>query len=437
MGLKSTVSPSDMETWFSRTALKRIDEGTALIEVPNKFVAKWLHDNYLTQIQHSFYKTLRFRPEIEFIHEGAEAVSHTTKHKNKVKSSLKLNKYLNQSLTFSSFITEKNNRFAYALASQMANKTQRSYDLLFIFSKECSGKTHLLHAIGNQAYQNDPSSDIIYTSLEKFWRDFSVSKKKQAVSEFREKYNKCQYLLIDDIHQIGTREKLQKELVPLIDHFIETKGNIALASKLAPAHIDNLLPELKSRFEGGFISELPVPDHKTRIRIIKKKAKMEKISIPEDAAFFLANSTGDLKILIHRLISLATYSSLHQRPITISIIKSLVNNRQPQETNINEIQDLVADHFNISVPDLLSNKKIKKYSYPRHMAMYLARQITGLSLKDIAKSFGNRDHSTVIYAVKQIDKSRKEKKEIAEDLKKLERLLSFSANKEGGIRQRT
>jgi len=160
------------------------------------------------------------------------------------------------------------------------------------------------------------------------------------------------------------------------------------------------------------------------MKIIKKKATEEKIPVPDDVAFFLAKSTTDLKILSKHLISLGIYSSLNKRDINISTIKSIIKNKQSFKVDTNDVQKLTATHFNISVTDLLSNKKTHKFSYPRHMAMYLCRELTGLSFKEIARSFGNKDHSTIIYAVKRITKDKEEKKAVMDDLNKLQNLLS-------------
>lgn len=422
--LESTLSKSEINTWFSSTSLIKLDKDQAVIEVPNRFVASWLSDNYIDKIHLSFKENLNYFPEILFIYSGSKPAEETPEYKTQKKSRVVLNHQLNSSLTFSNFITAKGNRFAYSLALDVADKPAEDYNPLYIFSKPSSGKTHLLNAIGNKILTHNPLAKVIYTSLDQLSSEFSIARKNRKLSKFRQNYRNLEILLIDDIHLLTGREKLQKELITLFNDYYESKKQIVVAGQLPPGQIRNLLPELRSRLEWGLLSELQIPDHKTRMKIIKKKAKEEKIPVPDDVAFFLAKSTTDLKTLANYLISLVVYSSLNKRDINISTIKSIIKNKQSFKVDANDVQKFTATHFNISITDLLSNKKTHKFSYPRHMAMYLCRELTGLSFKKIAGAFGNKDHSTIIYAVKRIEKDKEEKKSVMDDLNKLQNLLS-------------
>ncbi|MBW1764276.1 MAG: chromosomal replication initiator protein DnaA [Deltaproteobacteria bacterium] len=422
--LESTLSKSEINTWFSSTSLIKLDKDRAVIEVPNRFVASWLSDNYIDKIHLSFKENLNYFPEILFIYSGSKPAEETPEYKTQKKSRVVLNHQLNPSLTFSNFITAKTNRFAYSLALDVADRPAEDYNPLYIFSKPSSGKTHLLNAIGNKILTHNPSAKVIYTSLDQLSSEFSIARKNRKLTKFRQNYRNLEILLIDNIHLLTGREKLQKELITIFNDYYESKRQIVVAGQLPPGQIRNLLPELRSRLEWGLLSELQIPDHKTRMKIIKKKAKEEKIPVPDDVAFFLAKSTTDLKTLANHLISLAVYSSLNKRDINISTIKSIIKNKRSFKVDANDVQMFTATHFNISVTDILSNKKTHKFSYPRHMAMYLCRELTGLSFKEIARAFGNKDHSTIIYAVKRIEKDKEEKKVVMDDLNKLQNLLS-------------
>lgn len=422
--LESTISKSEIKTWFTSTSLVKLDKVQAVIEVPNRFVASWLSDNYIDKIHLSFKEKLNYLPEIRFTYIGSKPTEDTPEYKTQKKSRVVLNHQLNSALSFSNFITAKSNRFAYSLALDVADSPAEDYNPLYIFSKPSSGKTHLLNAIGNKVLTNNPLAKVIYTSLDQLSSEFSIARKNRKINKFRQDYRNLEILLIDDIHLLTGREKLQKELITIFNYYYESKKQIVVAGKLPPGQIRNLLPELRSRLEWGLLSELQIPDHKTRMKIIKKKAKEEEIPVPDDVAFFLAKSTNDLKTLSNHLISLGVYSSLNKRDINISTIKSIIKNKQSFKVDTNDVQKLTANHFNISVTDLLSNKKTHKFSYPRHMAMYLCRELTGLSFKEIARSFGNKDHSTIIYAVKRIAKDKEEKKAVMDDLNKLQNVLS-------------
>ncbi len=422
--LESTISKSEITTWFSTTTLSKLDKESATITAPNKFISIWLSENYIDQIQNSLKENLNYLPEIRFTYDGSEPEQDTTEYKKQNKSRVSHNHQLNPLLTFSKFIIAKCNRFAFSSAHDVAEKPAENYNPLYLFSSLSSGKTHLMNAIGNQVVNNDPLSKVIYVSLDQLSLDFSLASKNRALANFRDKYRKGDFLLIDDIHLISGRKKIQKELISLFNFYYESKKQVVAAGKLPPGQIGNILPELRSRLEWGLLSELKVPDNKTRMKIIKKNSREEKINIPDDVAFFLSNATDDLKTLNKYLVSLGANSSLNKKEINISAVKSIIKNKKSFNINANDIQKLTADHFNISLTDLLSNKKTHKFSYPRHVAMFLSRELTKSSFKELAKAFGNKDHSTIIYAVKRIEKDKEKKKEVADDLNKLQNLLS-------------
>ncbi|MBW2218947.1 MAG: chromosomal replication initiator protein DnaA [Deltaproteobacteria bacterium] len=422
--LESSISKSEIKTWFSSTSLIELDKNLSLIEVPNKFIATWLSDNYMDQIQKSFYETVHYLPEIRFTHDGSKPDQGIENYKTENKSSVRNNNQLNQALIFTNFVTAKCNLLAFSSASAVANKPAQNYNPFYMFSNLSSGKTHLMNAIGNQVVNNNPSLKVIYVSIDQLSLEFSLASKNRNLSKFRTNYKNGDFLLLDDIHQIGGRKKLQKELISIFNHYYESKKQIVAAGKSSPGQIKNLQPELRSRLEWGLLVELQVPDNKTRMEIVKKTAKKEKLYIPDDVAFFLSNATDDLNALNKYLVGLGVYTSLNKKEINISTVKSIIKNKQSYTINVKDIQKLTADHFNISLTDLLSTKKTYKFSYPRHVAMYLSRELTGLSFKQIAKEFGNKDHSTIIYAVKRIEKDKEQKKSVAKDLNKLQTLLS-------------
>jgi chromosomal replication initiator protein len=231
--------------------------------------------------------------------------------------------------------------------------------------------------------------------------------------------------MLDDIHLISGRKKSQEELLFLFNLFYDSRKQIVVAGIKPPTQISKLLPQLRSRLEWGILSEIHPPSQKTKMKIIEKKAKEENLHIPDDVIFFLANTTNDIKILTQYLISLQTYSSLYQRRIDMSIVKSVIKNRFLSKTNIYDIQKVTADHFNISLSELISNKKGREFSYPRHIAMYFCRNLTYLPYKKIGEAFGNKNHTTVIHAIKHIEKDKKlKKRSVMEDINKLNSLLS-------------
>lgn len=422
--LESDVSRSDLETWFSNTNLRKFNTDLAVIEVPNKFIASWLRDNYVDQIRQSFKNNLGSFPKILFTYERPSASQEIPKHKPTKRSLVSIHHDLNSSWTFANFIKANSNRFAYSSALTVSNNPGETYNPLYIFSKFSVGKSHLLNAIGNRILANNPSAKVRYFSADRFALELSIAKKNHTLNNFKENYESLDSVIIDDIHILSVRETAQEELSSLINLFYEFKKQVVIAGKKPPSQIRNLKPQLRSRLEWGLLSEIQAPGQNTKMKIIKEKAKDENLSLPDDVIFFLANATNDIKVLIQYLVSLETHVSLHRREIDISTIKSMIRTKRSDSISIQDIQKLTAGHFNISQSELLSNRKTRSCTYPRQLAMYLARKLTQLSFNEIGKAFGNRDHSTVIYAVKRIEKEKARRREILDDINKLNSFLT-------------
>ena len=423
--LQSQIPESEFITWFSHTTLKKIGPDLAEIEVPNKFIASWLYDNYVGQIQNSFKNNLNLSPQIRFSYGRllSPRVLNDNGYKLPHQSIANSHHQLNPSLTFKSFITAKSNRFAYSSALEIANKPAHDYNPLYIFSKMSFGKTHLLNAIANHIINNNPLLKVRYDSADRFSSDFSLAARNQNLSDFRQYYRNLDFFILDDIHLIAGRQKSQTELISLFNLFYESQKQIVVAGNSPPRQIHDLIPQLRSRMEGGLITEIKAPDQNTKLKIIRKSAKEKNLQLPEDVSFFLANSTNDLKTVSKHIINLEIYSSLYQRKIDMSTVKSIINKRQPHKTNLSDIQNLIAEYYNISLSDILSNEKRRRFSYPRQVAMYLSRKLTDFSFKEIGKAFGNKDHSTVIYAVKRIEKDKDIKSEVLDDINRLQSFL--------------
>ena len=413
-------SQSDLKTWFSNTNLIKLETGLAVIEVPNKFIASWLSTNYTGQIQNHFKKKLHFIPTIRFTHKRLSKDTRYYLTQKKYGSSVH---QLNPSWTFNNFIKANCNRFAYFSALEVGNNPGTLYNPLYIYSKLSSGKTHLLNAIGNHILNNNPFIKVKYISADQFSSDYSQVKFNNNLSQFLDCYRNIDLFLFDNIHMLSGCKKSQKELISIFNLCYDSKKQIVIAGNSPPSHLPDFLAELKSRLEWGLISEINVPDQKTKIFIIKQKAKDKNIRIPDDVAFFLANSSNNLKTLMQHIVSLETYSSLYKREIDISAIKSIIKKRSLNKINVPEIQKFTSIHFNVSINDLLSNKKSRKFSLPRQIAMYLSRKLTNLSYKKIGEYFANKDHSTVIYAVKHIEKEIAHNISISQDINKIQNLL--------------
>ena len=339
---------------------------------------------------------------------------------------LNFNKHDNQDKriqNFDNFIIDKTNNLAYSSSLKVAIKPSKVYNPLFLYSRLSLGKTHLLKAIYNYISNEKPLLKSKYILADTFSKKFSIAKKNNQLTKFMESYLSLDILLMDDIHLLSGKKKTQEELILLFNSFYSLNKQVVLAGTSTPNKIQGFIPQFQSRLECGLLSEIQVPGQKIKINILKKLAQNDNFIIPGDVILFLSNSTNDLKQLTQSLINIEAKASMNNNKIDITLVKSALTYRSLKEISVSYIQNVVAEHFNVSLSNLISNKKKRAFSYPRQVAMYLSRQYTMLSFGQIGKLFGNKDHSTVIYAVKRVKKEMLLKKEIMNDINTLQDLL--------------
>ena len=427
---KTRIPKSEFETWLSRASLKEIDQDLAIIEVPNKFVARWLQDNYIDQIQTVFRKKLNALPEIRFTSTAPSDKPSDKKDLSKehapMGSGTSVSQRFNPFSTFSSFVTANSNRLAYSSALDVAEGPSNNYNPLYIFSEFSLGKTHLLHAIGNLVLKNDPFANVMYLSTDRFVRDFLSSDNTISLDRFWERGGSPDFLLIDDLHLIAEHQRPQEELLALCSSFLESEKQLAIAATYPPSKIPNLFPQLRSRLEWGLITEINAPTQKTKMKIIRKSAKQRDLVLSDNVIFFLASATDNLKTLIKYLVKLKAYASFYKRPIDISVVDSIIKKKYHPvgDIDLRQIQRVTAKYFNIALSDLLSNKRGKTFSYPRQIAIYISKKLTSYSLKEIGNAFGNKHHSTVIYAVKRVEKVKAQNKGALNDINSIQMLVA-------------
>jgi len=414
------MSKGEFKTWFSRASLKRFDPEIVVLGVPNKFVATWLNDNYLIDIKKSFKKIAKISPSIHFSFDHG-AMEKEPREVEKSEAYLK--RKLNPSMTFENFVTGECNRFAWSTAQEVAEKRTEEYNLLYLYCVNGLGKTHLLHAIGNHRLKKNPRCWLRYLSSDAFSSDFTYTIKNNRLDDFRSELLNLDLLLFDDIHHLANREKTQEEFLSIFNVLYSQKKQIVITGDSAPNKLRNINPELRSRLGWGLLADIDDPDQTLKISIIHKKAVEDNLSLAEDVVFFLSNSSTDIKNLMKNVIRVQTFASLSSEPVTISTVRTLMRDRNRSEINLEDIMTTTAGYFNISMSDLLSNKKNRVYSYPRQLAMYLARKFTNLSFKEIGNSFNHKDHSTVIHALRKIEKQKDQNKDVQKDLSKIESLL--------------
>jgi len=314
---------------------------------------------------------------------------------------------LNPKYTFDSFVIGNSNRFAHAASLAVAESPAKAYNPLFIYGGVGLGKTHLMHAIGHYILQNNPNSKVAYVSSEKFTNELINSIKDDKNEEFRQKYRNVDILLIDDIQFIGGKERTQEEFFHTFNALHDANKQIILSSDRPPKEINTLEDRLRSRFEWGLIADIQTPDFETRMAILKKKAEVENLNVPNEVMVYIATKIkSNIRELEGALIRIVAYSSLTNRQITVDLateaLKDIISKKQGKNITISIIQDIVSSYFDLRVEELKSQRRTRNVSNPRQIAMYLSRKLTDMSLPKIGEEFGGRDHSTVIHAYEKI-----------------------------------
>jgi len=334
---------------------------------------------------------------------------------------------INTALTFDSFVTGKANQLARAAAIQVANNPGSSYNPLFLYGGVGLGKTHLIHAIGNQVLSQNPAVKIRYIHAEQYVRDVVTAYQRKGFDDFKRYYHSLDLLLIDDIQFFGGKSRTQEEFFYAFEALIAAKKQIIITSDTYPKEITGMDDRLISRFDSGLTVAVEPPELEMRVAILLKKASQEGVSLTDDVAFFVAKHLrSNVRELEGALRKILAYSSFHGKDITIDVVREALKDLlsvQNRQISVENIQKTVADFFNIKVADMYSKKRPANIARPRQIAMYLAKELTQKSLPEIGELFGGRDHTTVLHAVRKIAADRSKNPEINHELHVLEQTL--------------
>lgn len=431
--LEQEVSPQNFSTWLKPLHFINIIEDQVNIEVPNRFIKDWLIDNYVKKIEKimSEIGTVNYRINIKInskIEKKNKLVNIETNEEKKtipIKIIKKQDQFsnINNNYTFNSFVSGPSNQFAHAAAMAVANNPATTYNPLFIYGGVGLGKTHIVHAIGNEIIKNNDNLKICYYSSEKFTNELINSLRHAKMDEFRNKFRSIDVLLIDDIQFIAGKKSTQEEFFHTFNALYESHKQIVVTSDKFPKEIPDLEERLRSRFEWGLIADIQAPDIETKQAILKMKADQNNIKLPEDVAFFLANSViSNVRELEGYLIRIGAFASLTSTSINLEMSKNILKDiliEQTKEITIENIQKTVATHYQVKTSDLKSPKRLKTLVLPRQIAMYISRKLTSASYPEIGNKFGGKDHSTIIHAIKKIDKIMEEDLQLRTTVEKL------------------
>jgi len=404
--LKSELSKPSFETWLSSTQLLDLEGDTLVIQVPNEFAKDWLESRYAPLIKSTVQTILGNAVALRFTVPSSYQPNPKIQINNIAPSIPKQESFpsfLNQKYTFDTFVIGNSNRFAHAAALAVAESPAKSYNPLFIYGGVGLGKTHLMHAIGHHILTQSPQTRVLYVSSEKFTNELIDSIRDENPIGFRNHYRNVDILLIDDIQFLAGKERTQEEFFHTFNALYEANKQIIISSDRPPKEIPTLEDRLRSRFEWGLITDIQAPDLETRIAILRKKAKLENLQVANEVMVYIAdNIQSNIRELEGALIRVMAYASLNASPITIEVatqaLRDILPVSTPRQTNIDMIQQAVADYYHLSLNEFKAKKRTRSVAFPRQIAMYLSRELTDCSLLKIGEEFGGRDHTTVIHA---------------------------------------
>jgi chromosomal replication initiator protein len=429
--LEGELPPQQFNTWIR--PLQAVETGSELkLLAPNRFVLDWVKQHFIGKIE-EVLSAQKIEPapsvvlEIGTRKQEAPAPAMPTARKQPgAKKSLPNN--LNTSFTFETFVEGKSNQLAKAASVQVAQNVGRAYNPLFIYGGVGLGKTHLMHAIGNEILKGNPSANIVYLHSERFVSDMVKALQHNAINAFKEYYRTVDALLIDDIQFFAGKERSQEEFFHTFNTLLENKHQVVLTCDRYPKEIKGLEERLKSRFGWGLPVAVEPPDLETRVAILMSKAVHSGVDLPDEVAFFIGkrirSNIRELEGALRRVIANSHFTG---KPITLEFAKEALRDLialQDRLINVENIQKTVAEYYKIRVADLLSSKRTRSVTRPRQIAMALAKELTNHSLPEIGEMFGGRDHTTVLHACRKVLELKESDNKFAEDYSNLLRTLS-------------
>jgi chromosomal replication initiator protein len=412
------------DTWFRPIVVRELGQQLVDLEVPNAFFVDWIHEHHLTTLRGALEDVLRAHPDIRFTpREAAElppapasiveprpaaATAPAPSPASANNGRLWLESQLNPRLTFDSFVVGGSNRFTHAACRAVSERPGHVYNPLFIFGGSGLGKTHLLHAVGHTVKRARPEARVHYVPAERFTNEMIFSIQHGQTLAFRNKYRNVDVLLIDDVQFLAGKESTQEEFFYTFNALRDTHKQVVVTADKAPKDIAGLEERLISRFNQGLIADIKQPDLETRIAILRNRCELEGASQrpQDDVLLLLADRVrGNVRDLEGCLVRLLAVSSLTHQDITIELAEDVLAqyvNAEPDHLTPERILTAVSERFGVKTDAIIGQRRTQVVALPRQVAMYLLRQLTDLSLVEIGRVFGGRDHTTVLYSCEKI-----------------------------------
>jgi chromosomal replication initiator protein len=402
--VRETVSDQTYQTWFGDIRPRELDQDELTLEVPNDFTRSWIDGHFADLIGSAARDLLGPSGRVRvLVSERADTGPDPAAERRERRVEGLSLKY-----TFDTFVIGSSNRFAHAAALAVAEAPGRAYNPLFVYGGTGLGKTHLLQAIAAYVSEHSARLSVRYVTSETLTNDFINSIREKRIEAFKQRYRGYGVLLVDDIQFLEHKERIQEEFFHTFNTLYEAGRQIILSSDRPPRDIATLEERLRSRFEWGLIVDIQPPDLETRIAILRKKVATDRIPVPDPQVltFIAGRVSSNIRELEGALTRVVAFSSLTGRAMTVELAQEVLKDVFPQgeapEISIERIQEVVSERFAISLQELVGQRRSRSIVYPRHVAMYLCRELTDSSLPKIGHHFGGRDHTTVINATSNI-----------------------------------
>jgi chromosomal replication initiator protein len=403
--LRRAVGESTFDIWLAPLELRSADDSKLVVDAPAA-TYDWVSKRYRRLLERSAKHVFGDDVEVELATHGR-----TREHRPVVgHEALELDaSALNPRYSFDQFIIGDGNRLAHAAALAVAELPGQAYNPLFLHAPPGLGKTHLLHAIGNYVQAFGGGAGVRYTTAEAFANQFITALGSRSVDRFKRTYRDADVLLIDDVQFLASKAKTEEEFFHTFDALYETGRQLVVTCDRLPRQLVSIEERLRERFESGLVAVIQPPDFATRVAILRKRAALDRIRIQDDAVLELiaARVTDNVRVLEGALIRVVAYHSLTQLPTNPELAQMVLDEihprRQTTGVSIADIQKVVAGHYGLAVTDLVSSSRAARVSWPRQLAIHIARELTGASLHTIGEAFGGRNHATVLHACKRVE----------------------------------
>lgn len=426
--LEGEISEQQLNTWILPLQVEQ-ELNTLKLLAPNRFVMDWVRKHFLTRISELVTNLDESKSMSVSIVIGSQAKTvDETMLANPALHRVTPATGLSETQKFANFVEGKSNQLARAASIQISSHPGTEYNPLYIYGGVGLGKTHLMHAIGNQIRENNPAANILYVNCERFVSDMVKALQHSKMNEFKNSYRSLDALLVDDIQFLADKSRSQEEFFHTFNSLYEAKAQMVITCDRFPKEIEGLEDRIRSRLGWGLAVDIKPADLETRVAILKSKAEQSNAAVPDDVAFFIAerfkSNIRELEGALKRVVAHARFTN---EPITQEFARQALKELlavQDKPITIDNIQKLVAEYFKIRVADLLSSRRNRSITRPRQIAMSLTKLLTRHSLPEIGSAFGGRDHTTVLHACRKIEELRVEDRRIDEDCEILARMLS-------------